>query len=385
MRLDFYLDLFPFVTLIVLLLYYKAFFGVSENIVMKKHFPKGYSSLEAIRDLHGYIEYSDVGILLLALINKGYIGVKKSPDEDRDSIYTFYMIKAYDGNITNEKRMMKGLFHNCSEIRDVNISFKTMPEIQDIYDELNSTGKKLRFYGEIISYGAKLVIPVILLFMSIIYVYGIISSTCLMTYPEMKWIIYAAFFISILITSRGFHVGTVIIPNPRTTREEFNTKYIPWRNEDEEKIYLITEQLIFIWTEVMMGFASFFPLFIFSYELRWQGFYGIILSVISIILMHIIIRYIVPAKPAYTIERFKSVSSVITFLKQGPMVLKDVVESEPSYLYDMMPYIYGLGLDDKIVRTLGYSKCHCPEWCKMYTPDRLCDLYNELWRMLQNK
>lgn len=341
--------------LISIFLWYK--FGRDEQIVETVEFypPEGFNSLEIGYLYKGKAENQDVISLLIYLANEGYIKISELEQKSlfaKPNGFKITKLKDYDGNNTNERLFLEGLFTKHASINSVanKIMYAPfeMPTLNKILDSSNNNTNEVtsndlynNFYttmekilantnnkenkNKIFEKSASIIILLIYLM--------IISSYCLMTIPPLIAYGDDTFLIPILLmTVLGF---TFIIFNN-------NTDFI---------IYGIGLLGVIFFSTILPAL------------LQSQIYLiGYIIGLICVIGMIICTKYL-PKRTSYGNEMLGKLRGFKNFLETTEKdKLEAMVMEDPNYFYNILPYTYVLGVSDKWIKKFETIALQAPSW-----------------------
>lgn len=319
-------------------------FGRDDKVIETVEFypPKGFNSLEVGFLYKGNADNKDVTSLLIFLANKGYIKISELKDNDLSSNsinFKITKLKEYDGDNVNEELFLKGLFSNNGKtlnknevtIKDLEDNFYvTMSEI--LYDINNSKNKDLLF-EKLLSRNR---IFVLLMF--------VISFFIINIYPLIQYDNVVRSIFIIIFSLIGFLIA-------------FYTFFLT--SGEISKLF----GLIF-------GVVGIIPLY--SFGLPWISldkyyFMGYIVCLICILGMVIIFKYL-PKRTSYGNEILGKIKGFKTFLEVTEKDnLEALVEQNPNYFYDILPYTYVLDVSDKWIKNFETILVVPPSWHEGYT------------------
>ena len=288
--------------------------------------PKGLNSLEVGYIYKGKAINRDVTSLLIYLANKGYLKIKKVKNELNDNDLNSYKIvklKDYkDIEDINEKAFLTGLFGYSNKNNEkIEISINSLIGFYETNKEIleNINGKqkkKINVMRIIIAIMAT--ISAFLLFDTKIFVF-------LLFYAVLFYII------AILIETKGLHTFT--------------------NNKTMNKICII---FCILMSSLGMFYAIsnldyiLLEIIIYIYFLTFPVCYGLI-----------------PNKISYSKEIIGKVKGFRNYLQTAEKEkLESMVEDNPNYFYDILPYAYVLGITDKWIKKFENITIPDPTWCE---------------------
>lgn len=334
---DYLLFIIP-VALLILSLILWFIYGYDKYILIDTvefYPPEGFNSLEIGFLYKGEADINDVNSLLIYLADKGYLRISDIGFQNNEfgveKRFTITKLKDYDGNDTNERIFMDGLFNNSSEsiitLSELrSILFPTVrkilsnindPRNQDKILERNFSFKKL-FVGILIliTYVVMTVIP-LLNYGNSSQIFNVLLFPVIATFILYKTIsrdIIPTIKIIIVVVC-AIAIGIPFIQNI-------------WPTISQDFIYLI----------------------------------GYLIGTICIIGMFICLKNL----SRRTLYGHKILCKINGFKKYLQAVEKDKLESlvaqNPNYFYDILPYTYVLEVSDKWITSFETVNTKQPDW-----------------------
>ena len=317
-------------TIISVLLWKK--YGDDEPIVETVEFypPAGYNSLEVGFLYKGAAGKKDVVSMMVYLANKGYIKLEEIVDEGllfKTKSFKIVKLKEYDGNNTNEKLFLKGLFrYGKNEVRLKDLTNKFYKTMDKILSNINSSKNEQKIY-EKSSLDKKIIIVLMIIITSLI-----IIVKPLLDYGEGK--IFEA-LCYIIIGIFGFVL---------TVFGDIKTKIVG--------VFWVIMYAIYPF--IIMVFPCILAEKIYLYSF--------IVGIICVAIM--IIMYIIMSKRnKYGAELFGKILGFKRFLETVEKEkLEMLVMDNPTYFYDILPYTYVLGISDKWISKFEEITINSPDW-----------------------
>ncbi len=372
------IEMYPFIviifSLLCLLIAYGlwAKFGKDDELVETVEFypPEGYNSAEVGFLYNGSAETPAVISLLIYLANKGYLKIEETEEQGifkKSKGFKITKIKEYDGNNENEKIFFNGLFKSTNSIdmqkvREImqeakrngeKISFaqamdlatdtseKTSVTATDLYDNfyitlnriknnLNSKENKNKIIESSASGKGKWLV------MMIIALFLLITIKPVLEYSETgaRILVVALLFPSIGFTVLlGSLIGTIKMP----------------------KIFAI------IWGGMMGGV----PWAMTVLPTLTQNIMYLIMYIIGLICIAGILLFIkiMPKRTPYGNEILGKLEGFKRFLETAEKPeLESLVEQNPEYFYNILPYTYALGVSDVWISQFETIALKAPDW-----------------------
>lgn len=335
---DIYAILIIIFSLICVLIAYIlwAKYGKDDKVIETVEFypPEGYNSAEVGFLYEGTSNTPAVISLLIYLANKGYLKIEET---ERKGIFKnskgfkIVKLKEYYGDNENEKIFFKGLFKGKKTsvtATDLYDSFYTT--LYRIQNNLNSKNNKDKiFETSSKGKGKWLIIMIIAIFI-------LITVKPILEYSEMgaESIPFALLFPGIGFTILiGSLIGTIKI----------------------SKIFAI------IWGGMFGGI----PWAVFVFPTLTQNIMYLIMYIVGIISIAVILLFIkiMPKRTPYGNEILGKLRGFKTFLETAEKPqLESLVEQNPEYFYNILPYTYALGVSNVWIKQFETIALQAPDW-----------------------
>lgn len=341
-------------------------YGKDEQVIETVEFypPEGYNSAEVGFLYNGSADTSSIISLLIYLADKGYLKI----EEEKKSKFVWSKgfkitkLKEYDGNNEIEKIFFNGLFANSKinkrKAKIIKKGSKNYNNEKDSSKEINSTKERIeretvtdsdlrdKFYITIDRIKAKLnsnkkkifvIKKRICLVAMMILIYFLITFK-----PAMENDLYGgkeSFMFGFIFSGIGFSiligslVGTIEMP----------------------KIFAI------IWGASFGGG----PWAFFVLPALIENPIYLIMYFIGIVCVTIIMFFIkiMPKRTAYGNEMLGKIRGFRKFLKTAEKEqLESLVEQNPEYFYNILPYTYALGVSSVWVKQFEKIAYQAPDW-----------------------
>ena len=284
----------------------------------------------------GKANSKDVVSLLIYLANKGYIKISDNTDESLFSKadgFKITKLKDYDGNDANERLFLGGLFKDTAvrdEVTKDELYDKFYVTTNKILDNINAKENKNKIFEKKAS--RKSIIVVILILISLLTIVVIptleyagpseVALTlflCLFYFP-----FYAVgFYSKVPLLFRIVWLGFTIF------HSSVFFSALPIKDAvTSEPIYLI----------------------------------GVIVGVLCLIGMILFFKYM-PKRTPYGNEILGKIRGFKNFLETAEKdKLEVMVNSNPTYFYDILPFTYVLGVSDKWIKKFETINMQAPSW-----------------------
>ena len=299
--------------------------------------PKGKNSLDVGFLYKGRANNNDVVSLLIYLANKGYIKIQEIEDKkmfSKGKSFKLIKLKEYDGEDENEKTFFKGLFKSKNEVT-----------ADDLYDEFYITMDKIlanknrsKNKNELFEKGR--ISKAILIVLMVILTFIIITVPAVLEFGDEEDLVFALVFpaIGFSLVFISLFVNNDSINMPKSS-----------------KIFAIIVGLLF------GGFPFIFLTLPILLEAKIYMIIYII-GFISIAGMIICAAYMSKRTP-YGNEMLGKIRGFKHFLETAEKdKLEKMVEDDPKYFYNILPYTYVLGVSDKWIKKFEDIALKAPDW-----------------------
>lgn len=311
-------------TLIPFLIWY--IYGKDEHVtpIVTFYPPKDINALEAELILKENASTKGLVALLIELADKGYIEIDDHP---KDNNFAITKIKEYDGNSKIEKEFLAALFENAHS----SVSLKTLETSSSFYKKcenivnLCNRKKSSIFEASSLSFGKKFLICICLLGLILLTLYASTNYNLNISPDYLFLFLFPTIAIFVLF-SKPFHPFKVI------------------------------------WA---LGFGG-IPLLIL---IPMLGCSTQALPVIFAGIAGIVIASICLTQMAKKNQLGQKLMAKLLGLKKFIEVsekhrLESLVEQNPSYFYNILPFAYILGVSDKWIAQLESIMTENPDWYK---------------------
>ena len=371
------IDIYSIITIIISLICVLiadrlwAKYGKDDEVIETVEFypPEGYNSAEIGFLYQGTADTPSVISLLIYLANEGYLKIEEIEKQgifNKTKDFKITKIKEYDGNNENERLFFNGLFKSKNsidteklrvilqeaKINEEKLSFaeaielaadtseKTSVTSSDLYNSfyttlnriksnLNSKENKNKIFESTASGKSKWLI------LMIIAIYVLITVKPVVEYSGIEMVIIVLIFPGI-----GFTVlFTTLLGKTPVVAKIFGTIWglgfggIPWATMvlpilKENPIYLITY----------------------------------IIGIICVAVLILFIK-IMPKRTPYGNEVLGKIRGFKRFLETAEKLqLESLVERNPEYFYNILPYTYALGVSDAWISQFETIALQAPNW-----------------------
>ena len=336
-------------------------FGKDDKVIVTEQFypPEGYNSVELGMLYKGKATDEDVVSLLVYLANKGYIKIEEKEKEnifDRDT-FKIVKLKPYDGNDEAEALFMEGLFEERPSLKSIRKALENGDIEEENVEEVTASDLRNHFYkyvnrikqhvnrkevrNDIFESNTSVKSAIVILMMIAAYLAILIipAINYLGSYGLMSIVFPIVFFIPFIAVlfisgiSKGFRA---------------------------------------IWGGMLLFMIAIFfmSLGIFEAILSENIFMlGFVLGILCIIGMGICLKAM-PKRTPFGNEVLGKIKGFKRFLETSSKdKLEAMVEENPSYFYDILPYTYVLGVSNKWIKKFETICIAAPMWYYGHDPD----------------
>ena len=355
-------------------------YGKDEKIVETIEFnpPDNMNSLDVAYAYKGKANSNDVVSLLIYLANKGYIKIKVEETGSKllkSKSYKIIEVKKYDGNDENERLFLERLFKNgtiyrnennnvfrCVTKSDLEGSFYTT--VNEIIDNENTSEFKNKIFEKGVWNRAKKIIILSLLVILTMSIGPLLNGTRIKTTVIANLVLVAITMLFYLFALSS----------------KFNNTRV--------------KNIIILF--VISFFASFSFVFVILYDIVSEiiinmnklGLIELGIQVISLIFIMILVT-LMKRRTKYGTEVLGRILGFKTFLKTAEKEkLETLVNQDPEYFYNILPYAYVLGVSDEWIKNFETISLMPPEWYvgndSYYDYHTFSNNYNYLMRTSAN-
>ncbi|MBP5204651.1 DUF2207 domain-containing protein [bacterium] len=308
-------------------------YGKGEPVVETVEFypPEGLNSLEVGYLYKCSVNSEDVTSLLIYLANKGYLKISELEEKvlfSKVKRFKITKLKEYDGNNEEERIFMDGLFKKGDEVTHKDLYDKFYLTINKIISRVQSDKNKNKIIEKtsvnkrlwialmiILSYGAITIPPVLL--------YSEPDMLFLALFPAVGWVV----MVSMLLADSSVFT----------------------------KIFGVIWGLGFGGVPAVMGLL---PI------LRFDSVYlvGYIVGIVCVAIMIYCFIHLFKRTP-YGNEMYGKIKGFRNFLISAEKEkLEAMVNENPTYFFDILPYTYVLGVSKKWIKKFESISLKAPNW-----------------------
>lgn len=300
--------------------------------------PKGCTSAELGFFYKGESTSNDIMTILLELANKGYIKVQETFETSlfvKNRSYNIIKLKDYDGKNEYEKMFFEEIFKTKTEVseqelnKSLNVILKKVEKkieskknIKKVFEDTGELKGKLVLFIGLLVLIFTLVIPMYKLYDS----YGIFISIPLIIFEYLGYI---------------------------------SIKAIPEYDFSKKRslifaIILFMEFIFFMTVPVAVVTRLFY------FELSYNVTYFVGLVSFAVILF---IRHYMSKRTKFGTEILGEILGFEEYLVSVTVEeLKDELNENPLYYYEILPYAYVLGIADEWIKKFENTKINIPKW-----------------------
>ena len=375
---DFIAICLPIIFLIIAIFEWEKY-GKDEKPVETVEFnpPDNMNSLDVAYAYKGKVNSNDVVSLLIYLANKGYIKIKVEETGSKllkSKSYKIIEVKKYDGNDENERLFLERLFKNgtiyrtennnvfrCVTKSDLEESFyKT---VNEIIDNENTSEFKNKIFEKGVWNRAKIIILSLLVILTM-------SIGPLLNGISIKTTVIAN--LVLIVITMLFYLFAL------------SSKFNNTRNKNIIIAFVISFFTIFYFVFVLL-YVIVSEIII---NMNKLGLIELGIQVISLIFIMILVT-LMKRRTKYGTEVLGRILGFKTFLKTAEKEkLETLVNQDPEYFYNILPYAYVLGVSDEWIKNFETISLMPPEWYvgnnSYYDYHAFSNTYNYLMRTSAN-
>lgn len=309
-------------------------FGRDKPVIETVEFypPEGYNSAELAFLYKGETDDKAVVSLLIYLASKGYLKIEETEKKvlfSSTKDFTIYKLKEYDGTNEAERLFFNGLFRTRSAVTSSDLYNRFYITVSSIKSLLNKKENKKQIFDKKSLLLKKFIIPMMLIVFVLITAKPFYDAGMIDNLP-----------FALLFPGIGFAVmiSTLVSNNS-----------------------LVTKIFIIIWGLLFGGIPTLFILLpvIFSMPIYAITYF---IGILCIIILYIFRKIILKRTP-FGLEILGKIKGFKRFLETAEKdQLEAMVEKEPEYFYNILPYTYALGVSDKWVEQFENIAVEPPSW-----------------------
>lgn len=308
-------------------------FGKDKPVIETVEFypPEGYNSAELAFLYKGETDDKAIVSLLIYLASKGYLSIKETENKAlfaSTKDFTIYKLKEYDGTNEIEKLFFDGLFRTRSSVTSSDLTNRFYITVNRIKKLLNKKENKTKIFDKKSLKLKKLIIPMMLIIFILITVKPFYDTGMLSELP-----------VALIFPGIGFSLMISILTSS---------------SPKSAKIFIIFLGLLFGGIPLFM----ILPI-IFSTSISAITYF---IGILCIIVLYVFRKIILKRTP-FGLEILGKIKGFKRFLETAEKdQLEAMVEKEPEYFYNILPYTYALDVSDKWVEQFENIAVEPPSW-----------------------
>ena len=308
-------------------------FGKDKPVIETVEFypPEGYNSAELAFLYKGETDDKAIVSLLIYLASKGYLSIKETENKAlfaSTKDFTIYKLKEYDGTNEIEKLFFDGLFRTRSSVTSSDLTNRFYITVNRIKKLLNKKENKTKIFDKKSLQLRGFIIPMMLIIFILITVKPFYDAGMLSELP-----------VALIFPGVGFSLMLSILTSS---------------SPKSAKIFII------FWGLLFGGIPLFMILpIIFSTSISAITYF---IGILCIIVLYIFRKIILKRTP-FGLEILGKIKGFKRFLETAEKdQLEAMVEKEPEYFYNILPYTYALDVSDKWVEQFENIAVEPPSW-----------------------
>lgn len=281
--------------------------------------PDDHNSAEIALLYKGKVTNEDLTSMIVYLASKGYLSIEDRSEESLGGLlkshdFILKKEKDYDGINSIEQRFFDGLFAGRTIVSKSMLTNKFYRVLGDIADDMNSkNNQKIIFEASSLSKRLPMTLMIIVCLLC-----GLVRSLY-----AAEGDLAVAFFLSL------FPLIALLV-----------LTQLPAKPGISNKIFLIVWSILFGLSSIIMSLV----------KLAYTAPFFLQMLVFSVLCSFgmAVFRYLVPKRTPYGTEMLGRIRGFKHFLEIADKDrLEMLVQENPSYFYDILPYTYVLGVSDK--------------------------------------
>lgn len=308
-------------------------FGKDKPVIETVEFypPEGYNSAELAFLYKGETDNKAIVSLLIYLASKGYLSIKETENKAlfaSTKDFTIYKLKEYDGTNEIEKLFFDGLFRTRSSVTSSDLTNRFYITVNRIKKLLNKKENKTKIFDKKSLQLRGFIIPMMLIIFILITVKPFYDTGMLSELP-----------VALIFPGIGFSLMISILTSS---------------SPKSAKIFII------FWGLLFGGIPLFMILpIIFSTSISAITYF---IGILCIIVLYVFRKIILKRTP-FGLEILGKIKGFKRFLETAEKdQLEAMVEKEPEYFYNILPYTYALDVSDKWVEQFENIAVEPPSW-----------------------
>lgn len=308
-------------------------FGKDKPVIETVEFypPEGYNSAELAFLYKGETDDKAIVSLLIYLASKGYLSIKETENKAlfaSTKDFTIYKLKEYDGTNEIEKLFFDGLFRTRSSVTSSDLTNRFYITVNRIKKLLNKKENKTKIFDKKSLQLRGFIIPMMLIIFILITVKPFYDAGMLSELP-----------VALIFPGVGFSLMLSILTSS---------------SPKSAKIFIIFWGLLFGGIPLFM----ILPIIFLTSISAITYFIGILCIIVLYVFRKIILK-----RTPFGLEILGKIKGFKRFLETAEKdQLEAMVEKEPEYFYNILPYTYALDVSDKWVEQFENIAVEPPSW-----------------------
>lgn len=308
-------------------------FGKDKPVIETVEFypPEGYNSVELAFLYKGETDDKAIVSLLIYLASKGYLSIKETENKAlfaSTKDFTIYKLKEYDGTNEIEKLFFDGLFRTRSSVTSSDLTNRFYITVNRIKKLLNKKENKTKIFDKKSLQLRGFIIPMMLIIFILITVKPFYDAGMLSELP-----------VALIFPGVGFSLMLSILTSS---------------SPKSAKIFIIFWGLLFGGIPLFM----ILPIIFLTSISAITYFIGILCIIVLYVFRKIILK-----RTPFGLEILGKIKGFKRFLETAEKdQLEAMVEKEPEYFYNILPYTYALDVSDKWVEQFENIAVEPPSW-----------------------
>lgn len=309
-------------------------FGKDKPVIETVEFypPDGYNSAELAFLYKGETDDKAIVSLLIYLASKGYLKIEETEKKvflSNTKDFRIYKLKEYDGNNEVERIFFNGLFKLSSSVTSSDLNNNFYITVNRIKKLLNKKENKTQIFDKKSLRLRTFIIPMILIIFVLITAKPFYDAGMLSELP-----------FALLFPGIGFSLMISVLTS---------------NGPISAKIFVV------IWGLLFGGIPTLFIIFPVILGMPISAITYII-GILCIIAL-CVFRKIILKRTSFGSEILGKIKGFKRFLETAEKdELEAMVEKEPEYFYNILPYTYALGISDKWVKQFENIAVEPPSW-----------------------
>lgn len=311
-----------------------AKYGKDDKVIETVEFypPDGYNSAEIGYMYHGSANTESVISLLIYLANKGYLKIEEIESSkllSKSKGFRITKLKDYDGNNESERLFLEGLFKSKDSVTKSDLYDKFYTTLDKIKSKLSSRENRNKIFESVAN-------------RKMIYLFLMVMAIILMTAirPVIEYGEQDSWILALVFPAIAYIVLILSVMGIQAKAMKF---------------------MALIW---VIGFGAIPSIGVIIPAVVEEPIYLLtfIIGLICIVIITIFI-IIMPKRTKFGTEMLGKLKGFKRFLETAEKnQLESLVEQDPEYFYNILPYTYALGVSDKWMKQFETIAMEAPTW-----------------------